>query len=355
MECAQRVAKAILWPLIEQVEKETLLLICPVNAIASAPFSMLPMKDGKSVIEYHAWSFLPSATWLMLTDEGDSDLSDPLVFGDPDFNLTTRPPGGDLFLSRLPYSGEEAKKVAQKLGVPSLTRQNATKAKLLSADAPLILHLATHGILLAPKFSEEIATLKSIQQTKMYSKAGILFHELSGELGGVEISKAGMRRAWLGAAAMEDHHLHSAIMLAGFNAWLQEAETPEECGNGLVTAADIALLDLDGTELVIFSACQSGLGLTIDGDESVVGLRRAVLLAGARSCVSSLWNVDDDSTSELMVLLYQNLASGMSRAEALRKAQQEIRAKPQYANPFYWAPLVCQGDYGPMSKYKEMR
>jgi CHAT domain-containing protein len=100
------------------------------------------------------------------------------------------------------------------------------------------------------------------------------------------------------------------------------------------------------TDLVVLSGCQSQSGKRTRGDD-ISSLSRAFLYAGSPSVIASLWSVDDDATSELMVAFYTHLKSGMGKAEALRAAQTDVRAK--YPNPFYWAGFVLTGDPGPLT------
>jgi len=106
-------------------------------------------------------------------------------------------------------------------------------------------------------------------------------------------------------------------------------------------------LDLRGTNLVVLSGCQSELGRQSRGDD-IVGLSRAFMYAGAPSVIASLWSVDDEATQQFMVAFYDHLKDGMSKAEALRAAQVDIRHK--YPNPYYWAGFVLTGDPGVMAK-----
>jgi CHAT domain-containing protein len=105
-------------------------------------------------------------------------------------------------------------------------------------------------------------------------------------------------------------------------------------------------LDLLGTELVVLSACETGLG-EIRVGEGVFGLRRAFVLAGVRTLVMSLWKVPDTQSAELMQRFYANLATGLSRAEALRDAQLDLATR--YPHPWFWGAFICQGDPGPLA------
>ena len=109
--------------------------------------------------------------------------------------------------------------------------------------------------------------------------------------------------------------------------------------DGWLTAADVMQLNLKDT-LVTLSACESGRGTVLQGDE-VIGLPRAFLGAGAAAVVDSLWLVQDETTVTLMTHLYDRLSQGHGRAAALRAAQQQLRKT--YPHPYYWAPFVLTG------------
>ncbi len=119
--------------------------------------------------------------------------------------------------------------------------------------------------------------------------------------------------------------------------------TPEGADDGRLTVQDVYGLDLAQADLVVLSACETQLGPVTRGDE-VIGLSRAFIYAGTPTIIASLWNVDDEATSTLMTAFYTHLKQGMSKAEALRAAQLETRAK--YPNPYYWAGIVLTGDPG---------
>jgi CHAT domain-containing protein len=98
-------------------------------------------------------------------------------------------------------------------------------------------------------------------------------------------------------------------------------------------------------ELVVLSACKTGLGKIIRG-EGITGLSRAFLCAGTPTVLVSLWNVYDRSTADLMTSFYKNLETqGMNKAAALREARLEMIRSKKYSHPYYWAPFVLIGDH----------
>jgi len=138
---------------------------------------------------------------------------------------------------------------------------------------------------------------------------------------------------------LSDHPMiRSGLILAGANhAW----KTGRPLGNredGILTAYEISQMDLRNTELVVLSACETGLG-HIEGNEGVYGLQRAFKIAGAKTIVMSLWQVPDLQTQELMTVFYQKLLLGkMPVRQALQAAQKEMRDEGY--EPFYWAGFV---------------
>jgi CHAT domain-containing protein/tetratricopeptide (TPR) repeat protein len=114
--------------------------------------------------------------------------------------------------------------------------------------------------------------------------------------------------------------------------------------DGMLRAYEVFDLRLDA-DLVVLSACETGLGQQVSG-EGIVGLSRAFFYAGAASVLVSLWNVAEASTPDLMVSFYRQLGASDQR-EALRRAKLETIAAGTYAHPFYWSPFVLVGDTGP--------
>jgi CHAT domain-containing protein len=114
--------------------------------------------------------------------------------------------------------------------------------------------------------------------------------------------------------------------------------------DGFLQATEIFNLNLNA-DLVVLSACQTGLGKLIRG-EGMVGLTRAFMYAGTPSVLVSLWSVKDASTATLMTDFYKNLIKEkLSKTEALRKAQLSMLGDEKFAHPFYWAPFVIVGDW----------
>lgn len=112
---------------------------------------------------------------------------------------------------------------------------------------------------------------------------------------------------------------------------------------GLLEAREVYGLDMRSVSLVTLSACESGLGKVLKGDE-IVGFTRSFLSAGASSMVASLWPVADDATEALMTRMYQSMTEGADLMDAMRTAQMDVQKKRRFAHPFFWAPFNVIGN-----------
>ena len=146
-------------------------------------------------------------------------------------------------------------------------------------------------------------------------------------------------------ADIENPLLRSGILLAGAKrSWTNGSSDQYD---GFATAEEILGMNLHGTEMVVLSACDTGLG-DVKSGEGVFGLRRAFTQRGAKSLVMSLWKVPDEETNELMVQFYRNIKSGkMNRCQALRQAilkeKEIVRERYGQDNPRYWGAFVFMG------------
>jgi CHAT domain-containing protein len=145
---------------------------------------------------------------------------------------------------------------------------------------------------------------------------------------------------------LESPLLRSGLAFAGANH--RRSARPGQ-DDGILTAEEVAALDLVGVEWAVLSACESGLGEVQTG-EGVFGLRRAFAAAGVRTLIMSLWPVDDDVTRDWMSRLYRHrFVDGLSTIEAVNRANLGLLAARREAgastHPFYWAGFVAAGDW----------
>jgi CHAT domain-containing protein/tetratricopeptide (TPR) repeat protein len=313
-------------PLAPTLNGCTCLFLAPDGNLAQLPFEALPLADDRYLIDEYAISYLSVGRDAVRFGAAAADQpASPMVIADPDFDLAADPSaerGSSAVFQRLDGTRREGEAVGTLLGVEPKLAGAALESAVKACRSPRILHIATHGFFLPASSSEP-----GCEQT---------------ELAGFTGSTA---QRMIRLSSVPNPLLRSGMVLAGVNTWLGEGAVPEAAEDGFLTAEDVTGLDLLATELVVLSACETGLG-DIQVSEGVFGLRRAFVLAGAKTLVMSLWKVPDSQTQELMVKFYQRLLAGQPRAEALRAAQRAL--KEHYPDPYFWGAFICQGDPGPL-------
>lgn len=292
---ACRATRQLLAPVLSELvapEVENLAII-PDKGLNRYPLEAQPLGDGSLLLERCGVFYLPSLS-LLGKHSGDEDRGPSLwpwsttlvAFGNPDLS------GGDAVAeitseerAALPFAGEEAKRIAAELTGRSriYLGREATKERLIGefSRRPPVLHLAAHA-----------------------------------------------------AVDAEDPH-RSRILL-------------RKAGPGgaeFLYLGEVLSQDLEGTQLVTLSACETGAGSEgSEGRDGVQDLGRAFLIAGARSTLATLWRVPDRATAQFMTLFYQGLSKGLEESEALRRAKLRfIHSGTSLAQPRYWAGFVLYG------------
>ena len=204
---------------------------------------------------------------------------------------------------------KELKKTQWQCLLDTLSLGTEESFKSLSGKKINTLHIATHGFYYTPEESDNIGYDFLLPNDQM---------------------------------SAEDKSLsRSGLLMSGANHILDGDSIPENVEDGILTAKEIADLDLRGLDLVVLSACQTGLG-DISQGEGVFGLQRGFKKAGANSILMSLWEVNDEATQILMTQFYKNLVSGQSKRQSLQSAQRYLREynAGQYDKPEYWAAFI---------------
>jgi CHAT domain-containing protein len=245
----------------------TRLLLAPDGALNRLPFEVLPTDDGRYLIDDYRISYLSTGRDVLRFGAASTGQpSAPLVVADPDFDLEaagevethpapafaraaasrgrrSRDLDAGLFpVERLPGTRVEGERIAAMLGVQPWLEGAVLETRLKTCRSPRILHLATHGVFLA-------------DQQHAPGDAW------EGGRGGVWEAGSGANR--LVGQGMENPLLRSFLILAGVNTWHRGGTLPAEAEDGILTAEDVSGLDLLATELVVLSACDTGLGLSI--------------------------------------------------------------------------------------------
>jgi CHAT domain-containing protein len=196
---------------------------------------------------------------------------------------------------------------------------------VLAQRAPRILHIATHGFFLA---DQAPASGTATGAAAPGSRSG----------------GAASEGAAAAIPSREDPLQRSGLVFAGAN---RPDANPSD--DGYLTAAEATAMDLEGTELVTLSACETGLGGVRSG-EGVYGLQRSLAVAGARSTLLSLWKVADGRTATFLAKYYQRLKDGEGRAEALHNTQTEYRNSEDtnLKDVRVWGAFQLSGDWRPI-------
>lgn len=318
------------------------LFIAPDGQLGLVPFDAL--HDGRRfLIEDFEVTYLTSGIELLSRTEARPSSGSVIILADPELDAPATPTGfpqamksalawrmsvappprgalDERYWEPLPGTRQEAWAI-QRLYPQArvFLGPDATKDRLLDVSAPGILHVATHGF-----FREDTRATpgsRALAVVGSFSNASSTPHPADPML------SSGLLLASDGARASESR-----------GATLRPRGTP-------VTALELAGMDLWGTELVVLSACDTGLGLVEPG-QGIHGLRRAFAIAGAETVVTSLWQVDDDTTRVLMESYYRHLRTGEGRSAALRNAMLSLRET--HAHPYYWAPFISLGRDTPL-------
>ncbi len=230
-----------------------------------------------------------------------------VLFGDPMYQLN---PDSVQRISALPGTRDEiesisSEMISKKWKIDVLFGSEATEENIKKVQNPKILHIATHGY-----FEKDIEP----------GDNSIL---------GVESERA-----------VENPLLRSMLFFAGVEN-LRNDPNLTTTNDGKLTAYEAMDLNLENTEIVIMSACETGLGEVKNG-EGVYGLQRAFQVAGTRSLIMSLWTVSDEATQVLMSAFYKKYLNGMDKRKAFRETQLEL--KTVYPQFYYWGAFVMVGD-----------
>jgi len=318
---ARTLSAKIMAPVRQLVGTANHLLIAPDGQLNLVSFAGLVDEKNQYLIETYQITYLTSGRDLLRLQETPPKANPPLIVANPTFDKPGSNPVqiasadrsnarsvdlATLKFGALPATAIEGETIAKLLPNSRLfTQAQATETVVKTSSNPRILHLATHGFFLKPA-----PTTKA---------------------------KDGSRNL-----PNENPLLRSGLAFSGFNVRQGGGD------DGVLTALEITGMDLRGTQLVVLSACETGLG-DVQSGEGVYGLRRAFTLAGAQSQVMTLWRVDDEATKDLMVNYYQRLARGEGRGEALRQAQLAMLRSQNYAHPKYWSGMIPAGDWRGMS------
>ena len=304
--------------------------IAPDGMLNLMPFETLTENGNRFLVEDYECIYLTSGRDL-LRDKSKAVSRDAIVIADPDYMIDP---------TMLPaIAGIESSSMFAVRG------NTATPECLGSMFSPLpmtrIEGTAITSLLNSTK-RYDITYLESDQ-----AREGIL-KSLKHPPGLLHIATHGYFCEQVENPYLSNPLLRSGLILAGANRTIGKMNLGTANGeDGILTAMEVSGLNLIGTDLLVLSACQTGIG-DVQNGEGVFGLRRAFQHAGAKSVVMSMFAVPDESTSELMKRFYENWLSGQSKSAALRSASLSIldehRANGQSTHPLFWGGFILVGD-----------
>ena len=334
----------IMQPVRKLLGDKRKLLVSPDGALNLIPFAALVDEQGKYLIESYSLTYLTTGRDLLRLKEYLPSKQGMMIVANPNYGSmsgesvsrgvksskpmvtikgkATTPakeeatPTNAIDFSQIefpPLEGTEQEAQALKAMMPEATtmmRDQATKAAVQKLNAPSILHVATHGFYLENLVTGSADNMPSLSIDRQPNAS---------------------------AMHVEDPLKRSGLALAGANLHKRD-------DNGILTALEVSGLNLWGTKLVVLSACETGIG-EVQNFNGVVGLRRALVLAGSESQMLSLWKVDDEATRDLMIDYYRRLKAGEGRSEALRQVQLKMLATPSYQHPYFWASFIESGEW----------
>ena len=231
------------------------------------------------------------------------------MFGNPTYYVdASRPAKGAI--GQLPGTEKEINALIQLLDQNGWTtteklEEEATENAIKSVKSPKIFHVATHGFFTPAKQIEQNAASGQKETT-----------------------------------ALENPLLRTGLLLTGAGDLLTKTEYNYNEEDGILTAYEAMNMSLDQTDLVVLSACETGLGETRVG-EGVYGLQRAFMVAGAKTLIMSMFKVDDTATQKLMVNFYQKWLATGNKRQSFVEAKKELRN--EYNDPIYWGAFIMIG------------
>ena len=328
---ADSLARRVWRPLTAELDGASRIFVVPAGALHLVNFSALPADDQTYLVEAEPLLHMLISE-RSLTADALYAVSVPglVAVGNPDFDAgfdgdddvestRPRPCSGvtDVEFGPLPFAQREVESIeaiwsrglgADRCKMTILVGAEATELAFKnSLDGRQVLHLATHGFVIPD-----------------------------------HCDSTGSRGSFRGAPLA-----FSGLALSGANHW-QRARSGAD--DGILTAEEIAALDLSAVQWAVLSACDTGLGAIGANGEGIFGLRRVFVLAGARTVITSLWSVEDQAARQWMSALYEaHWIDGVTSAEAVRQASRSVLAARREAglstHPHHWAGFVAAGDW----------
>ena len=332
-ELSRQLYQALIAPVEDWLPEHTAqaLMIVPHRALWLLPFAALQNADGEFFGDRHVVAYTPSEqSWRLSAGRPRSDYKKARawIVGNPRMPSSVKVCGAEFRFAPLPGAGAEAAGIAALFDAQDRELFLGAQADGLRLEAwhPgfSVIHLATHGVACPEDPLSSFIVLSALAPDQLS------FEPLSGQLSYRQDSRLPVT---VGAA----EHLRAAMEVLQLDP--QQLNTLQFTHSGILSARTIINRFQMRADLVTLSACQTGLGQLLG--QGTVGFGRAFLAAGARSLLTSLWNVDDTATEQLMLAFYRGYLEHGNKGLALQQAMQQLR--DDYPQPKYWAPFTLLG------------
>ena len=343
----------LIWrPLAEELKGVENVYFAPIGELYNINIESLPHFDGDGFMSDYYNMFRLSSTRELVYHSKERKCDKAVIYGGLKYNMTIEEMGKDIIKYKdetrgdtktpyidslrlregnvfytLPYLPETKSEIDEIRDIINKSKTydiiqfdgvngTETSFKSLSGKKPAIIHIATHGFYYGEEEAEKYRYIKNLYNFRKNRSS--------------DNEDKALTRTGLYFSGADHIRMGEAV--------------PDSIDDGLLTAYEIAQLDLRGLDLVVLSACQTAQG-DIKGD-GVFGLQRGFKKAGANSILMSLWNVDDFATRLLMTEFYRNYLSGSSKQESLKMAKKKVRdyedeaGNSIFSDPYYWASFI---------------
>ncbi|MEX1239441.1 MAG: CHAT domain-containing tetratricopeptide repeat protein, partial [Cyclobacteriaceae bacterium] len=307
-----QVSYGVFWkPIVDEIGPAATIYLSADGIYNQINLESIPTPDGRYVID-NANIILVSNTkdiyLRKIKSRAATTENTASMFGNPTFYLTASADNRNI--AALPGTEKEVNQLqyilAQKGWVTSeYLEASAAEEKIKELNSPKIFHIATHGLY---KPTEEVTLAKEIEGGEMMLTQNPL--------------------------------MRTGLLLKGAGDLLDKTDYNYNMESGILTAYEAMSLNLDKTDLVVLSACETGLG-DLEAGEGVYGLQRAFLVAGAKVLIMSMFKVDDEATQKLMLKFYQKWLNSNNMRQSFIDAKKELRV--EYPEPIYWGAFMVIG------------
>lgn len=305
---ADQYSYGVFWePVQKQIGQYATLFLSPDGVYNQLNLEAIPTPDGKYVIDNSNIVIVSNTKDLYLRkikSKSEDSSNTATMFGNPTFYISAS--NGNI--PALPGTEKEVAQLQVLLNnqgwkTSEYTEVSATEEQVKEVDSPKIFHIATHGFYTPDNTADNSITENEAERT-------------------------------------ENPLLKTGLLLKGAGDLLDKTKYNYNIESGILTAYEAMNLNLDKTDLVVLSACETGLG-EISNGEGVYGLQRAFLVAGAKTLIMSMFKVDDAATQKLILNFYRKWLSTGNLRQSFTEAKKELRT--EYPDPIYWGAFMMIG------------